>query len=88
MEIRNIQDLCQEDVEEKISEIKKRMGKEQGNLDRHTLKIEGVIESRRAELVMLGALLPHLPKRQPDLIEPIKDEEDADELELANPDMG
>ena len=84
MEIRNIGDLCQEDVEEKISEIKKRMSKEQGNLDRHTLKIEGVIESRRAELVMLGALLIHLPKRQPDLIEPIKDEEN----EIAIGEMG
>lgn len=82
MKIRKSQDLFAEDVQEKIDELKKRMNKEQGNLDRHTLKVEGRIESYRAELVMLGALLPHLPKRQPELI-PIKDEENAGEMESA-----
>ena len=77
-EIRDVKDLFFEDVEAKIEEIKKRVSKEQGNLDRHILKWEGIIESRRAELVMLGALLDHIPKRQPDLIEPIKDEEGDD----------
>lgn len=76
-EIREVKDLYYEDVEAKIEEIKKRISKDQGNLDRHILKQEGIIDSRRAELVMLGALLEHLPKRQPDLIEPIKDEEEA-----------
>lgn len=75
MSVRDIKDLFYEDVEEKINELKKRMNKDQGNLDRHTLKVDGRIESYRAELVMLGALLEHLPKRQPELIEPIKDEE-------------
>lgn len=75
MSVRDIKDLFYEDVEEKINELKKRMNKDQGNLDRHTLKVDGRIESYRAELIMLGALLEHLPKRQPELIEPIKDEE-------------
>ena len=72
---RNTKDLFYEDVEDKISELKKRMNKEQGNLDRHTLKVEGRIESYRTELVMLGRLLEILPKREPEFIEPIKDEE-------------
>lgn len=75
MAVRDIKDLFYEDVEEKINELKKRMNKDQGNLDRHTLKVDGRIESYRAELIMLGALLEHLPRRQPELIEPIKDEE-------------
>ena len=86
--VRNTKDLYFEDVEDKIGELKKRMNKEQGNLDRHTLKIDGRIESYRAELIMLGALLEHLPKRSPDLIEPIKDEEDAGTMELTPENVG
>lgn len=86
--LRNKKDLFFEDVEEKIGELKKRMNKEQGNLDRHTLKIEGRIESYRTELVMLGALLEHLPQRAPDFIEPIKDEENAGALEPSTENVG
>lgn len=65
--ITDIKDLFQEDVQDKINEVKKYMNKEKGNLDRHTLRCEARIDSYRAELVMLGALLNHVPKRQPEI---------------------
>ncbi len=73
--IKDVKDLFKEDVEEKISEVKKFMNKEKGNLDRHTLRSEARIDSYRAELVMLGALLEHIPARQPEIFEYEKDEE-------------
>lgn len=81
-EIKDVKDIYYEDVEEKIELLKKKVNKARGNLDRHTIKVEGEIQSMREELVMLGALLEQVPKRNPDLIEPIKDEETiADEEE-------
>jgi len=73
--ITDIKDLFKEDVEAKISEVKKFMNKEKGNLDRHTLRSEARIDSYRAELVMLGALLEHIPARQPEIFDYEKDEE-------------
>lgn len=73
--IKDVKDLFKEDVEDKISEVKKFMNKEKGNLDRHTLRSEARIDSYRAELVMLGALLEHIPPRQPEIFEYEKDEE-------------
>lgn len=73
--IKDIKDLYKEDVEEKISEVKKFMNKEKGNLDRYTLRSESRIDSYRAELVMLGALVEHVPARQPEIFEYDKDEE-------------
>ncbi len=73
--IKDVKDLFKEDVEDKISEVKKFMNKEKGNLDRHTLRSEARIDSYRAELVMLGALLEHIPARQPEIFDYEKDEE-------------
>ncbi len=74
--IKDVKDLFKEDVEDKISEVKKFMNKEKGNLDRHTLRSEARIDSYRAELVMLGALLEHVPARQPEF-DYEKDEEEG-----------
>lgn len=78
--ITDIKDLYQEDVEDKISEVKKFMNKEKGNLDRHTLRAEARIDSYRSELVMLGALLEHVPARQPEIFPYEKDEEMEDNV--------
>lgn len=78
--IKDVKDLYKEDVEEKISEVKKFMNKEKGNLDRHTLKSESRIDSYRSELVMLGALLEHVPARQPEIFEYEKDEDQEGDL--------
>ena len=68
-------ELFQEDVEETLDLLKKKISKEQGTLDRHIIKKNALIKSMEEERELLDKLYTILPKRQPTLIKSVNEGE-------------
>ncbi len=68
-------ELFQEDVEETLDLLKKKISKEQGTLDRHIIKKNALIKSMEEERELLETLYTILPERQPALIKAVHEGE-------------
>ena len=67
--------LFQEDVYDSLELLKKKISKTRGTLDRHIIKVESELDSMESEKELLEKFQDMLPKRQPDIIEPVNEEE-------------
>ncbi len=67
--------LFQEDVYDSLELLKKKISKTRGTLDRHIIKVESELDSMESEKELLEKFQDMLPKRQPDIIEPVNKEE-------------
>ena len=68
--------LFQEDVYDSLELLKKKISKTRGTLDRHIIKVESELDSMESEKELLEKFQDMLPKRQPDIIEPVNKEEE------------
>ncbi|KKK78508.1 hypothetical protein LCGC14_2842890 [marine sediment metagenome] len=68
-------ELFQEDVEETLDLLKKKISKEQGTLDRHIIKKNALIKSMEEERELLEKLYTMLPELQPELIKSVNEGE-------------
>ena len=72
-----MEELFAEDVEDQLGILKKRIEKARGNLASHKIREEERIAEMEKEYHMLGVLRGKLEVKQPELIEAVKDVQDA-----------